>query len=280
MENYNNNYIDNTQAIASTPYYNQPTEPPKKGLAITSMVIGILSMTLCCVGGSLLGLIGLILGIVALAKKQGGTGMSIAGIATSVIGMLIGIYALFYIFALGLGFSLMASEGFEDYAYYEDYSDDSLAVVSDFEDEFDAALSDNSIFSGKSFQLEDGSVIYFEENGTFHWYQSDDNHNDNYYSGTYSQYNASDAVDYIVNDLPEYGVTQEELDDYFERNMDDSFYSTENFCCLVLHNDELVIEGEGTLEEPYDTHYMGFYADGYYDAANMSTGEYAAFTLY
>lgn len=28
-----------------------------------------------------------------------------------------------------------------------------------------------------------------------------------------------------------------------------------------------------------DSYYMGFYQDGYFDAANMATGNYAQFTL-
>lgn len=293
MDNYNNYYIDNTQTAQATPYYTEPAQPPKKGMAITSMVIGILSMTLCCVGGSVLGLIGFILGIVALAKKKGGTGMSIAGIATSVIGMLIGVYALIYIFVFGLAFSVAASEEFSDDSYYDDYYDydfdydaeDGLEFDFDYNLDYHYDSSEpttelyDTNFSGNSFKLEDDSVIYFEEDGSFYWYQSDDNHDNYYYSGTYSEYYGEDAVDYIIYGLSEYGVTEEELDAYFERNEDDDFYSVDNFCCLILHNDELIIDGENTLDTPHDTPYMGFYYDGIYDGANMNTGDYSYFEI-
>ena len=37
---------------------------------------------------------------------------------------------------------------------------------------------------------------------------------------------------------------------------------------------------DGKLESMgKDTYYMGFYQDGYYDAANMDTGNYAQFTM-
>lgn len=134
-------------------------------------------------------------------------------------------------------------------------------------------------FAGEKYQASDGSVIYFEEDGGFIWYQDDSNHTDNYYSGTFDVYLAGEAEDYIVNELNEYGVTREELSDYYERNAENGFYSEENFCCLVLHTEALITGGENQADEPYDKNYMGFYSDGYYDAANMSSGQYAYFTL-
>lgn len=51
-----------------------------------------------------------------------------------------------------------------------------------------------------------------------------------------------------------------------------------NLCCLVLHNDEGMMDGR--IERMgRDSYYMGFYQDGYFDAANMTTGNYAQFTL-
>ena len=72
------------------------------------------------------------------------------------------------------------------------------------------------------------------------------------------------------------GVTEQELEDYYERNSDSDFYTKENLCCLILHNEYFV--GEDSSEfEPHDTYYMGYMDDGYYDAANMQSGNYAAF---
>lgn len=69
-------------------------EENKIGLAVASLVLGILSMTLCCMGGWLPGLIGLIMAIVSLVKGRGGKGMAIAGLVTSILGILVGIYFL------------------------------------------------------------------------------------------------------------------------------------------------------------------------------------------
>lgn len=62
--------------------------PKSNGLAIASMVLGIIALVLsCCVPyvPILLGLLAVILGGVSLAKKQGGKGMAIAGLICGII---------------------------------------------------------------------------------------------------------------------------------------------------------------------------------------------------
>ena len=55
-------------------------------MAIASMILGILSIILSCILiGFVLAPIAFILGVVALVQHKGGTGMAIAGIATSSI---------------------------------------------------------------------------------------------------------------------------------------------------------------------------------------------------
>lgn len=77
------------------PVYQQPMmpqEPPKSvGLAVASMVLGILSLLLaCCVPylPVLMGLLAVILGAVSLAKKLGGTGMAVAGLVCGIISLI------------------------------------------------------------------------------------------------------------------------------------------------------------------------------------------------
>ena len=53
-------------------------------MAIASLVLGILSVTLCC-GSGITSIIGLILGIVAAKKRQGG--MAVAGIILNAFGL-------------------------------------------------------------------------------------------------------------------------------------------------------------------------------------------------
>lgn len=133
-------------------------------------------------------------------------------------------------------------------------------------------------FQGASFTASDGSVIYFEEDGDFAWYLSDEDHNDNYYFGKCELYFGKGAEDFIVNGIPEFGVTQEELDTFMSLNEGDEFYNEENFCCMVLDNREFKMDGQLKEVEDFKSYYMGFYADGYYDAANMMSGKYYGFT--
>lgn len=62
-----------------------------KGLSIASMVLGIIALVLFCIPYVCIpcGLIGIILGGVSLAKKQGGKGMAIAGLVCSIIAIII-----------------------------------------------------------------------------------------------------------------------------------------------------------------------------------------------
>ena len=87
--------------------YQQPYQMKNQGssgLSIASMVLGILALIFTCMGvGWILGIIGLVLGIVAIFNKSQGRGMAIAGIATSALSILfsvllliIGIIASYY----------------------------------------------------------------------------------------------------------------------------------------------------------------------------------------
>ena len=88
----NNNF---QQPQYQQPMYQQPMmpqEPPKSvGLAVASMVLGILALLLsCCVPylPILLALLAVVLGAVSLAKKMGGTGMAVAGLVCGIIGLI------------------------------------------------------------------------------------------------------------------------------------------------------------------------------------------------
>ena len=68
-----------------------PAPAKSHGAATASLVFGILSLVCCClpVAGLILSLVGVICGIVAVCKKQGG--MGIAGLILSLIGLIAGI---------------------------------------------------------------------------------------------------------------------------------------------------------------------------------------------
>lgn len=67
-----------------------------KGYAITSMVLGIVSLVVCCLPYITVpaALIGLIFGIVSLKGGYGGRGMAIAGIVTSSVAIALGAWWL------------------------------------------------------------------------------------------------------------------------------------------------------------------------------------------
>lgn len=75
---------------------NAPTGPLPSGMAVASLILGVLGiLSAFFLIGGLLGLIALILGLVALGKIKrglaGGRGMAIAGIVTGVIALLLSI---------------------------------------------------------------------------------------------------------------------------------------------------------------------------------------------
>jgi hypothetical protein len=72
------------------------TKQADSPLAITSMVLGVVSLT---GPGFILGIPAIILAIIALAKKQGGKGLSITGLVTGSISTLASIlFIAFFVF--------------------------------------------------------------------------------------------------------------------------------------------------------------------------------------
>lgn len=73
-----------------------PKQSQGKGMAIAALVLGILGVLCCCIGvGALFGLVGLILGIIAVNKADASSkGIAIAGLIVSIIALLLGAYML------------------------------------------------------------------------------------------------------------------------------------------------------------------------------------------
>lgn len=117
--------------------YNTYQQPKPKGLAIAALVLGILAfLTGWMIIGGIFGLIGLILGIVAVVKankgQADGKGMAITGIVLSSLG-LIAATAMGVIFGWGMMAALNCSE----------YSSDSVAMERCINQELGVETSNN-----------------------------------------------------------------------------------------------------------------------------------------
>ena len=108
---YNNNYSD--------PYQEKP---PANGLAIASLVLGIIAIPAgCCYGfGILLGIIGLILGIISKGDTGKMSTMALVGVICSIVGILIGV-GFWVLFAIGLN-SMGGWSGLTEYMNQNGYT--------------------------------------------------------------------------------------------------------------------------------------------------------------
>ena len=101
--NMSDNPNNTTSQFNSSPqpqyvYVTQGPQQPKKsiGLAVASMVLGIVSVVFCCCFVYIsipCGIVGLILGAISVATKKGGKGMAIAGIVCSIVSLAVAIIA-------------------------------------------------------------------------------------------------------------------------------------------------------------------------------------------
>jgi len=117
-ETYANDFIDPSVGYTAEP------EKKKVGFAITALVLGILSVICCCFGlGWITAIPGIIFGIIAIAKKHGAKGCSIAGIICSAIAIVGAIVSLIATIAFGASMPDLV-ESLEDYSYSSDYYDE------------------------------------------------------------------------------------------------------------------------------------------------------------
>lgn len=84
--------VVSAQPAQNTIYIQQSSAPsnPTSGLAIASMVLGILSPVVSCFGvvGIICGILAVIFGGCALLTKKGGKGMAIAGLVCGIIALI------------------------------------------------------------------------------------------------------------------------------------------------------------------------------------------------
>ncbi len=123
--------------MSAPPYGNPPARTLPNGMAVASLVLGILGLVLAVVVvGGVLGLVAVILGAVALGKikrgEAGGRGMAIAGIVTGGLAMLLAGLLL----AAGAVFFARNAEEFSNLADCVAAADNDQAEIDACQEEF------------------------------------------------------------------------------------------------------------------------------------------------
>lgn len=124
--------------------------------------------------------------------------------------------------------------------------------------------------------MDDESEVVFTDD-TITWYKESSEHSKNYYAGKYKFYIGRKAVDYIVNDLSEYGVTRDELQDIFDNNDN---YNINNFVVFDIRYNEYDLDGVKQIFDRPLNPWFGFILNNntYLDVANMNTYTYYSLT--
>ncbi len=116
-----------------SPEIQNPVPQKKSGLAIASLVFGILSLIgFCCCGITVITApLALIFGIISLAKKRSGTGMAIAGVVMAVLSILM------------IGVMIYSVKDFLPYS--EEIVQDYAQLINDQDDVFPAYEKDGTL---------------------------------------------------------------------------------------------------------------------------------------
>lgn len=285
------------------PVMAQPIQPVKK--TNTVCVVALILAFLMGPIGTIVGIIGLV-----TANKNGEKGKGLA-ITAIILGILMPLIIIFGIFGLVLGLingvsepaqalqeacaSVDANGNYVNEAgtvickdFYCEYEKGSVSMSSSCDlifnrdDEEDTNNETGSAVSIPSTALQQTSWILTDNSelvldaSTFTWYKTKDVYTDNYFKGTYVYYIGTSAVNYITNELSNYGVTKEELQGVFDRNEE---YNEDNFVVLVLQHTGGTIEGKPYEKNTIDPYYGFLLNDGtYLDIANMNSASYYVFT--
>ena len=123
---------------------------------------------------------------------------------------------------------------------------------------------------GQTFYDNSGYVheeLHLNEDYSFLWQNED-----SILDGTFEIYYDENAIDYIVENLEEYGLTRSEQEELIERN--DNF---DHYVCLILYPETLIVNGE-EMSPSSRIPYVGFSLyeneEYYIDFANMNSFTY------
>ncbi len=79
--------------------YAPPSAPERTGLARAALVLGIVGLVglVLCFAGMIPALVGLVLGVVALARGTSARGMAVGGVVCSALALVVGGIAIFWL---------------------------------------------------------------------------------------------------------------------------------------------------------------------------------------
>ena len=205
-----------------------------------------------------------IIGIVLGKKHKKETGDKVPGIIISVISLILSSLVIIFIMVaiiFSSHFLNIFINSIENYTPYQS-------------EEYDKYFENYDI-QGYSWLGDDNSVLYLEKNKNYIWYQNDNEHTDNYHSGTYQYYNGTDAINYITTNLPQYGITKEEQYELFE----DSTYNVSDYYLIIINCNKAVMNGIEQYEVTNAIYYYGFYdkTTNRLELVNMNSNNKAGF---
>lgn len=188
------------------------------------------------------------------------------------------------------------ADGENEKEYLEDWSlrdeteeNDEDESEDDAEDErHEKEGAAGNTFNNISFQIEeDGSLIIFDNDLEFVWYQDAEDRSINYFGGPAEVYYGEKAYDYITGDYANDGVyrkksvfnfSEEKMAEFFEAAEEEPIYAKENMICMILHHEDIVVEDEyqekldNADELNPDTYYWGFYDGDTFLCYNIESG--------
>ena len=142
-------------------------------------------------------------------------------------------------------------------------------------DEPDPAKYGEETFAGTTWIASDGSELVFGEDGTLSWYREEGVHDGDVFEGPYVVHRGQAAYDFVVNDLADYGVTEEELDRILSSG--DPNRELDDLVVYTLDHQKVIMDGESYDFDDPVVPYYGFLNDDAteMEIANMRTaGQY------
>lgn len=168
-------------------------------------------------------------------------------------------------------------------------------------------LGERDYVSGNTFIVGEDAEICFYKDNTFKFYRSKDDHENDYFEGTYEVLYGEAAIDKVVS-MKDYGLTREEMEKVLAAQMDQNVSLSKNnlyrywaeeqkkqgkkveeierethkvcrdtFHAIILHNETLVKSPTESEKLGIDTLYFGHYINEKetMDLVNANAGSYA-----